>query len=216
MGKHIVSYYKLLSPTLIPFITAEFNQIWLFIERKMKMPIPSYIKSILKLCGYENCHTISTIEENDLELIEKEVLKGKFPEGFDFSDFPIGSSGNFRFIRGHQKLILEISKLVKEKLDEGGVDGFTLMKSRKRAIKDDSGKPIKLSKLSSAACSSLDCISEISHSVHSVREHKSNVLRKMILCLITNTPEKFANVCILMAYYRVIESGRHCDLSEEF
>lgn len=183
---------------MILFITADFNQIWFFVERELKLPIPSYIKSVLKYCGYENCHTISTIEEINFEIIERDVMKGKFPTGFELSDFPIGSSENFRFSRGHRKLILTVSKLVKEKLSECGVDGFLMTKPRKRATKSTTSTPAKTLKLSSTECSPQGCISEASDSAYNVREHKSNVLRRMILSLITNTPEMFANVCIIM------------------
>lgn len=132
------------------------------------------------------------------------MLKCKFANGFDLSDFPIESPGNFRFSRGHQKLIMTITKLVKEKLNECGVDGFSMTKPRKRAIRNTSSIPTKTLKLSTAECqaecSSQGCIPESSDSVYNVGKHKSSVLRKMILSLITNTPEMFANVRIMIVF----------------
>lgn len=114
---------------MVLYITADFNGIWLFVEREMKMAIPSFIKSFLRYSGFENCHTISEIEEFDLEFIENYVRKASqkddFKNGIDMSDFPLELSENFKFSRGHQKLILAIAKLVKQKLNEDGVYAFS-------------------------------------------------------------------------------------------
>lgn len=180
------------------YITADLNGIWLFVEREMKTPIPSCIKYFLKNSGFENCHTISKIEDIDLELIENDVRKawrkGVFTNDFSTSDFSNKPCENFKFKRGHQKLIIAISKLVKEKLDEGGVDAFSMTRPRKRAIRNIDVAPTKISKLSATECSYRDHVSEASVALNVLREHKSAVLRKMILSLITNTPEMFVNV----------------------
>lgn len=58
--------------------TTKASEIWMFVERKLNISIPPYIKCVLKYCGYENCHTIATIEENDLKYITAEVRKVNF------------------------------------------------------------------------------------------------------------------------------------------
>lgn len=108
-------------------ITAEFIDIWLFLERKFETLIPAYIKNVLKYCGYEDCHTIATIEENDLEYFTTEVRKGGITNFFTGSEALQGSNKseeNFEFCRGHQKLLMAIVKFVKENLNENGVDAF--------------------------------------------------------------------------------------------
>lgn len=185
---------------MVLFVTADFNGIWLFVEREMKMPIPSFIKSFLRYSGFENCHTISKIEEIDLEFIENYVrkasLKDDFANGFDVSDFPVDLSENFQFSRGHKKLILAIAKLVKQKLNEDGVYAFSMEKPKKRAIRNSNAAPAKILKLSSTECSSQDQVFEDSVSLNVMREHKSVVLRNMILSLIARTPEMFADVSV--------------------
>lgn len=123
--------------------TAEFSEVWLFVERKLKMSIPMYIKSVLKYCGYENCHTIATIEEKDFEYFTTEVRKGGI---VSFFSNEIGTENalqgtntceeNFEFSRGHQKLLLRIVKLVKENLNENGVDAFSVKISKPKKMKN--------------------------------------------------------------------------------
>lgn len=86
---------------------AKFSEIWSFVERKLKSTIPSYIKYVLKYCGYENCHTIATIEDNDLEYFVGEVRKrgitNFFSGKFGIINALQGSNKseeNFEFSRG--------------------------------------------------------------------------------------------------------------------
>lgn len=90
-------------------------------------------------CGFDNCYTIATIEENDLEYFQGEILKGnltkffknKTSDGFLLENVLEGSNKSekeFEFRRGHQKLIISIAKLVKENLDKNGIDGFGFTK----------------------------------------------------------------------------------------
>lgn len=202
--EYVTFYYLTISIDVVLHVTADFDGFWLFVEREMKMPIPSCIKYLLKYSGFENCHTISKIEEIDLKLIENDVRKASqkddFPNGFGVLDFSIKLSENFEFSRGHQKLILAIAKLVKQKLNEGGVDAFSMAKPKKRAIENPNGAPTKILKFSTTECSPQEHVSEASNLLNVVRERKSVVLRKMILSLITNTPEMFANVSINSKY----------------
>lgn len=102
-------------------------------------------------CGFDNCYTISTIEENDIEYFEGQVRKGALAKFFennseDLNNVLEGSVELFEFSRGHQKLIMTIAKTVKEKFDKNGIDGFGFPETSK-SIKDASA-----CKLSIAPC----------------------------------------------------------------
>lgn len=106
---------------LIHNISAQLGEIWQVVERKLKVPIPAYIKNVLKFCGYDNCHSIATIEEQDFEYVEAEVRNGgitKFFEGEiaanDVLDGSTKTEENFEIIRGHRKLLMAVVKFVKE------------------------------------------------------------------------------------------------------
>lgn len=186
---------------MVLHVTAELSEIceeiWLFVEREMKLKIPPYIKYILKFCGYDNCHTISTIKENDIEYFENRVRKlpNFFDGAKDVPDFSTKSTANFEIVRGHQQLIMAVKKLVKENLEQNGVDSFNMPNKRKRVIRNTT-VPTKFSKVATNE-SFETCRSENSETFDHLKEHKSTILRKMILSLITHTPEMFARVCIL-------------------
>lgn len=55
------------------FAASNFDEIWTFIEDKLKDPVPAYIKNILKCCGYNNGISIATIEDTDIKYFEQEV-----------------------------------------------------------------------------------------------------------------------------------------------
>lgn len=114
----------------LPFL-AECIEIWTYVENKLNISIPLYIKNVLSYCGYDNFHTISSFEENDLEYLTTEVRKGGivkyFHNEYGRKNALQGSTKteqNFEFSRGHQKLILAIVNLVKKNLNENGVDAF--------------------------------------------------------------------------------------------
>lgn len=65
------------------YISAEFNEIWQFVERKMRVEILPFMKYVLKFCGYDDCYSISTIEEKDFAYFESEVRKGGIIEFYD-------------------------------------------------------------------------------------------------------------------------------------
>ncbi len=106
----------------------------------MKVNIPPYIKNILKYCGYENCHTIATIEENDLEYFTAEIrhCADKIKKlGMQAEFFLEGSTkgfDDFELVRGHQKLLMAVAKLVRDELETEGVNGFLLVSSKKKKI----------------------------------------------------------------------------------
>lgn len=105
------------------------------------------MKNVLTYCGFDNVHTISEINENDLEYCTTVVRKGGI---INYFSNEVGSENalqgshkseaNFEFSRGHQKLIMAIVKLVKQNLNENGVDAFLVklpksMKNRNASTK---------------------------------------------------------------------------------
>lgn len=139
MGKTILKTFLIFAFYFVSYVVADFTTIWAFVEREFKGPIPTYIKNVLKYCGYENCYTISTIEESDLEYIQTEVRKGDITKFFEENRSEASSEGisldkilegwrrpveEFEFSRGHQKFIMLIANLVKENLNKNGVNGF--------------------------------------------------------------------------------------------
>lgn len=179
----------------------------------MCISIPSYIKYILEYCGYNNFHAIATIEESDLEYFKNEVREGKVTNFFEGKigtrDTLEGSSKsveNFEFSRGHQKLLMAIVKLVKENLDEKGVESFSqeLLIPTKRKTENKTQKTIhsKKQKFEANEDTKLDRSIEPSSfgsSTHEnsdiqLKNHRSTLIKKMVLSLINHAPETFASV----------------------
>lgn len=100
--------------------------------------MPPYIKNVLQYCGYENCHTIATIQEDDLDYIESEVRKGgitTFFEGKSIEKILEGCTkliDDFEISRGHKKLVIAAVKVVQEKLECNGADGFLEVSPKKK------------------------------------------------------------------------------------
>lgn len=189
----------------------------------MNVALPPYMKNILKCCGYDNCHTIATIEDADVEYITDEVRKGsvnKFYHGAENADAIMKgcatSVENFVFSRGHVRLLQKIVKVVKETLEKHGADGFSLelptvssevtSKVNEKESKAASfyRKRFKFSALpSTPAQESNDELSEAASdylnddaTTSAIRNARSLITSKAILILITRTPDLFANVGI--------------------
>lgn len=186
----------------------------------MKVAIPSYMKYILEYCGYDNCHTIATIEENDLEYFKNEVKEGKVTNFFEAKIGPKnvleGSSksvDDFEFSRGHQKLLMAVVKLVKENLNENGVDSFSQelpsesIIPTKRKIENKVDKKIyskkqkcstnKLTSIENARLIESSSTATLGNSDIELQKHRSTLMKKMALSLINHSPENFANVSII-------------------
>lgn len=50
-------------------VTAQFREIWVFIEEKMQIKVPPYMTHISEACGYDNYCSIASIEETDIDII---------------------------------------------------------------------------------------------------------------------------------------------------
>lgn len=97
----------------------------------MKIRIPPFIKHVLRYCGYDNYHSISTIEETDFEYFEEQVKKGGIAEFFvgeiAADEILKGSTKtmeNFEIIRGHRKLLMAAVTIVKDTLEKNGYANF--------------------------------------------------------------------------------------------
>lgn len=106
-------------------LAAQFSDIWVFTEEKMRIKIPLVIKHILELCGYDNCYSIATIEDRDIDYIANEVRKGKLGAEMVLKE-SVETIKNFEFTRGHRKLIMAIAKFVKTILDSSGANGVPI------------------------------------------------------------------------------------------
>lgn len=127
------------------------NDIWSFVENKLKCPVPAYFKNVLKVCGYSNGLTIASIGEDDIQYFEEEVKNGNVSKYFKdvekMNDNQIleGSTKpaeKFEFIRGHRKFLMTIRDLVKNHLDKNGPDSFAVeaLPSKKSAPKEPKKK----------------------------------------------------------------------------
>lgn len=192
----------------------ETNAVFLWIEKKMNIFVPVYIKNILKCCGYDNCHTISTIVDADIEYFTDEVRKGsvnKFYHG-KISEAAImegcaTSVENFVFSRGHIKLLQAIVKIVKDTLEVHGAGGFliklhkvssTVLSKEENITSKAASSNRKRFKFSTVTSAQVDVEPADESSINDIaqRTARSTLIRKAIVILITHTPNLFANVSI--------------------
>lgn len=192
------------------------------------IPIPTYIKNILKCCGFENCYSISTIEENDIAYFEQQVRKGaltKFIEGSISENLSpdnvlegyVERSGEeFEFSRGHQKLIITIARTVKENLEKNGIDGFELskgypLKARKNystcKLSDEPYKRRKNSSVELGTDSTLlepDVEPSFEDSELSADEivtiHRNKLVKQAVVSLKKITPAMYKEVSTVLCY----------------
>ncbi|XP_037035586.1 uncharacterized protein LOC119073849 [Bradysia coprophila] len=114
-----------------------FDEIWTFVEEKLKTPVPPYFKYILKSCGYDNGLSIATIDDDDIQHFVNEVKNGNVSKYFEASgetDVLEGSTKNtddFEFSRGHLKFLKAIVVFVKKYAEDNGPDSFTVANKKK-------------------------------------------------------------------------------------
>lgn len=139
-------------------------------------------------CGYDNLHTIATIEEDDLEYITIEVRKGGitnyFSNEFGIKNVLHGSNKsehNFEFRHGHRKSLMIIVKLVKKKLNEKGVDAFIVEVSKPKEYNRKSQKDMKETKDMSVSTSELDLNLTETYSKASFHENFINLQAKLLI-----------------------------------
>lgn len=179
----------------------------------MNVVVPAYMKNILICCGYDNCHAIATIEDDDLEYFADEVKKGSvnnFYQGkISVAAIMEGCSAsveNFVFSRGHIKLLKAVVITVKNTLDTHGVDGFFINLSKvstevhqKENINSKPApvyrKRFKFSTVNSTSTQETDEKPD-DDTISSVRIARSKLIKKAVLILISRTPKLLADVGI--------------------
>lgn len=183
----------------VAFYNNQFSaECWSFVEKKLKITIPTYIKNVLLYCGYDNIHTISTIGENDLENIVAQVRKGGIVDYFSNKTWnalynPLQGSNkseeNFEFRLGHRTLLMLIVNILKQNLVnmspvEEGVEVPTLIKH------DESAANFSLNHN--------QCIPTPSFH-EDIINFQATLLKKTIQSLFTHSKEMYDKVCTCCA-----------------
>lgn len=173
------------------------NDIFVWIEKKMNVVVPPYLKSILKSCGYDNCYAIATIVNADLDYFTDEMKKG-----------------NIEFSRGHSRLLEAIVKIVKGTLETGGCGSFSLVPSKvspstvpiiHEKQEPSSSKALsvyrkrfKPSEHTQVNNNDIDQDDDISVE----GQARNTLIRKAVTILITHTPKLFAKVSAFFSKYK--------------
>lgn len=188
------------------------GDIFQWIEKKMNIVVPAYVKNILKCCGYDTCHAIATIVDRDVEYLADQVRNGSVHNYYraQINEEAVmegctctTSIEKFNFSRGHIKLLQAMAKIVKEILETYGVDGF-IMKPQKnlpqhRQEKDSSAAravPVyrKRFKFSTETPQSDVNVSSNDLGDDTILPSRPALIKKIVLSLATHTPKLFADV----------------------
>lgn len=196
------------------FFSENGRDIFLFIEQKMKIVIPPYIKNILVCCGYDTSHVIATIGDTDIEYFVDQVRKGKvrkfFHDKINPQDVMAGCSSsieNFEFVRGHLQLLKAIVKTVRDTIEVHGVSGFSLDLPKAlpaAGIKDSKTTSSKTPaasvyrkrfKFSPSTLVGGNGIDKNDDSILPLQTERSTLMQKIVRTLIVHTPNFFVQVC---------------------
>lgn len=156
----------------------------------MKLNIPPPMKKVLIACGYDNCYTIGTIDEADINYFTDEIRKGKVSNLFDNEKQTLE---NFEFNRGQKKLFIAIANIVKKTLEEDGIDGFSLKSPKRKLDLNQRTTCVARKRIKNPTT---DPVSVNVEDEDPVRAHQSNLLRLIVKQLITETGELFCEVNI--------------------
>lgn len=189
-----------------------------WIEKKMNISIPVYIKHILTYCGYDNCYSIATIVDEDIKYFTDEATKGSFcldkiciAEG---SATSANAYTNIMFSRGHIKLLQAIVRVVKETLECDGADSFTIkvhpiatkVPAKVSTIQNENSTTDLTSfrrkrfKFSAVAAVSTSNEVRMNDTVTTEACARSTLTRKAMKVLVTHTPKLLANVSINLQF----------------
>lgn len=101
------------------------NEFWDSIQSTTGLIVPSYIRNILKLNGFNSVMSLRFLDEEDLNEIENFVKSGGMlrilPSDANLNDFYgpfLESRTDFQFLRGHRKVLKYVSSFVREKETE--------------------------------------------------------------------------------------------------
>lgn len=84
------------------------------LEKFNECKYPSFIKFVLKFCGFEEESTLLLINEETIKKIEEEVTKNKQLIAKTVYEKNTQADEEFRFLIGHKDLILNIPKTLKD------------------------------------------------------------------------------------------------------
>lgn len=106
-------------------------EIWKFIEKSLGCEIPTYIKNVMEVCGFDNAMTIAAIDEDDIGYFETEIKNGNISKHFESVEEALKGSNkseekDFQFVRGHKKFILKIRDLMKSCVSKNGSESFVV------------------------------------------------------------------------------------------
>lgn len=98
------------------------NEFWDNIESITDFVVPTYVRNILKLNGFDSAATVQLIDEDDLKQIDNFGKSGGIhrilPTNTDLSDFYgpfLNSKEDFHILQGHRKVLLNISAFIRDK-----------------------------------------------------------------------------------------------------
>lgn len=103
---------------------------WNFMERKMAIIFPTYLRNILKLRGYDNAVSVKAITtddiENNFEIFAKTSMTNRIPKNGNHEDYFSIYDGpdDFEIIPGHKILLAEVVEYIKEMTNLHGKDYF--------------------------------------------------------------------------------------------
>lgn len=98
--------------------------LWTKIEKDLALNVPKYIKNITKLNGYNDAVTFQLINEEiiaEMEVFARDEMIDLMDVGAikkDYYHLFWNNTSKFKFVSGHKKLILMVSKYVKEKVGD--------------------------------------------------------------------------------------------------
>lgn len=93
------------------------DKFWDTIEQKTGSIIPSYIRNVLNLSGFNSPMSVSLLDDVDLMDIEKSIQEGRMkkmiPENDKTFFGPFFTSSTFYFPAGYKKVLLKISEYIR-------------------------------------------------------------------------------------------------------
>lgn len=185
----------------------------MFIEQKIKTPIPSYFKYVLKACGFNNGLTIASIDDEDIQYFEQEIRNGnvsayyKNAHGLEVLDgytlSSTKSTTNFEFTRGHIKLLLYIRDFIKKWLEENGTIALEKVHKNEILKRKNNGGTIKsniVPRKKTKYCLNELSHSDVSSSPNALQKERSVLLGKAITSLIRHTPEMYVKARVKVKF----------------
>lgn len=179
----------------------------MFIEEKLKTPVPIYFKRILKACGFNNGLTIASIDDKDVQYLEQEVRNGNVSayfenvDGINVLDGSMKTVKNFEFTRGHKKFLLSIRDFLKNFLEENGTGSLVSEIAQKPSQKPETvkhklndnknPKPYTVPKKKMKFCLSETSGPSNPSSLDELKKERNILLGKAIMSLIRHTPEMY-------------------------